>query len=71
MLDPPYAETGLLDAALERLADPARGWLSGAAVVVAKHLWRWTGQSTVGCLARGRVRRFGETALTWYRRLGA
>ena len=70
VIDPPYAETGLLDAALELLGDPARGWLSPAAVVVAKHPWRWTGAAIVGCLERGRVRRFGETALTWYRRLG-
>ena len=70
VLDPPYAETELLEAALERLADPERGWLSDSAVVVAKHPWRWTGESVVGCLERARVRRFGETALTWYRRLG-
>ena len=30
VLDPPYAETDLLEAALERLADPARGWLTDA-----------------------------------------
>jgi 16S rRNA (guanine966-N2)-methyltransferase len=70
VLDPPYAETELLDTALARLGDPERGWLSGAVVVVVKHPWRWTGDATVGCLERGRVRRFGETALTWYRRLG-
>ena len=71
IIDPPYAQTGLLDAALERLGDPDGGWLSAVVVVVAKHPWRWTGDATVGCLERGRVRRFGETALTWYRRLGA
>ncbi len=69
VLDPPYAEADLLEAALERLADPARGWLTELAVVVAKHPWRWTGESIVGVLERARVRRFGETALTWYRRL--
>ena len=69
VLDPPYAETQLLEAALDRLADPGRGWLLSNAVVVAKHPWRWTGAATVGQLQVGRVRRFGETALTWYRRL--
>jgi len=69
VLDPPYAETGLLDAALASLGDATRGWLTVAGVVVAKHPWRWAGASTVGGLERGRVRRFGETALTWYRRL--
>jgi len=71
VLDPPYAQADLLERALERLADPARDWLADGAVVVAKHPWRWTGEPVVGHLERGRMRRFGETALTWYRRLGA
>jgi 16S rRNA G966 N2-methylase RsmD len=69
VVDPPYAEAELLLTSLARLADPARGWLLPSAVVVAKHPWRWTGDETIGYLGRGRVRRFGETALTWYRRL--
>lgn len=69
VIDPPYAETDLLLAALVRLADPARGWLRPGSVVVAKHTWRWTSDAALGYLYRERERRFGETALTWYRRL--
>jgi 16S rRNA (guanine966-N2)-methyltransferase len=63
-VDPPYDEPQALRAALEavgpRLAPGAR--------VVAKHFWRDTPPSTVGLLASERDRRFGETALTFYRR---
>jgi 16S rRNA (guanine966-N2)-methyltransferase len=67
LLDPPYAETGLMDAALERLgtADPIV--LTPAAWVVAKHFWRTAPPAAVGLLASVRTRRFGETALTFYR----
>jgi len=34
---------------------------------VCKHHWRWEGPSEAGVLVRERTRRFGETALTWYR----
>jgi len=67
LVDPPYAETALLEAALERLgaAEPAllrpEGW------VVAKHFWRTAPPPAVGLLASVRTRRFGETALTFYR----
>lgn len=70
-LDPPYAETALLRRALDRLGaspDPAHprlvavdGW------VVAKHFWREALPERVGLLASERSRRFGETALTFYR----
>ncbi len=70
VLDPPYADTALLLGALERIGDTDRGWLAPAAVVVAKHAWRWSSDPVIGCLARDRQRRTGETALTWYRRLG-
>ena len=64
VIDPPYAETGLLAAALEavgpRLAPGAR--------VVAKHFWRDPPTARVGLLASERERRFGETMLTFYRR---
>ena len=38
--------------------------------VVAKHFWRDAPPASVGMLAAERVRRFGETALTFYRRGG-
>jgi 16S rRNA (guanine966-N2)-methyltransferase len=64
VVDPPYAETGLLTEALEavgpRLAPGAR--------VVAKHFWRDPPPARVGLLASERERRFGETMLTFYRR---
>lgn len=71
LVDPPYAELGLLTGALERLGDADRGWLGCDAVVVAKHPWRWDAPPMIGTLSRERARRFGETTLTWYRRLCA
>jgi 16S rRNA (guanine966-N2)-methyltransferase len=66
--DPPYARASDLQAALERLADPGAGWLDGRAVVVAKHFWKDDPPEVVGALVRERRRRFGETALSVYRR---
>src|SRR5689334_19278316 len=65
--DPPYAERSLLLATLEALG---RGDvpLSPGARVVAKHFWRDRPPDRVGMLAAERDRRFGETALTFYRR---
>ena len=63
-LDPPYAEPGVLATALEALAPH----LAPRASVVAKHFWRDRPPGTVGLLASERERRFGETALTFYRR---
>ena len=37
--------------------------------VVAKHFWRDRPPERVGLLASERERRFGETALTFYRRI--
>jgi 16S rRNA (guanine966-N2)-methyltransferase len=68
VIDPPYADTAALEAALLHLGDPSRGWLRDDAVVVAKHFWRDAPPERVGDLRRGRVRRFGETALSFYRR---
>jgi 16S rRNA (guanine966-N2)-methyltransferase len=62
--DPPYAETGLLLAALEAL-EPH---LAARARVVAKHFWRDAPPARIGLLASERERRFGETMLTFYRR---
>jgi 16S rRNA (guanine966-N2)-methyltransferase len=63
-VDPPYAETELLATALKAV-EPL---LAPGARVVAKHFWRERPPAQVGLLASERERRFGETALTFYRR---
>ncbi|HEX8939095.1 MAG TPA: 16S rRNA (guanine(966)-N(2))-methyltransferase RsmD [Candidatus Limnocylindrales bacterium] len=68
LADPPYAETALLAAALERLGVSSSDLLAPRARVVAKHFWRDPPPARVGLLASERERRFGETALTFYRR---
>ena len=71
-VDPPYAETGLRDAALALLGTP--GGPDGGPILVpggrvaATHFWRDAPPDAVGLLASERVRRFGETAVTFYRR---
>jgi 16S rRNA (guanine(966)-N(2))-methyltransferase RsmD len=65
VLDPPYAEADLLVRALEALSAP--GVLAPRARVVAKHFWRSPPPARIGLLASDRERRFGETALTFYR----
>jgi 16S rRNA (guanine966-N2)-methyltransferase len=70
LVDPPYAETGTLARVLEILgADGAP--LAPDARVVAKHFWRDRPAERIGRLAIERDRRFGETALTFYRRTGS
>lgn len=64
LADPPYDDRAALVASLERL-DPL---LAPGARVVAKHFWRDAPPAVVGLLASERERRFGETALTFYRR---
>jgi 16S rRNA (guanine(966)-N(2))-methyltransferase RsmD len=63
-VDPPYEDVAALTSALETLeplvCDQGR--------VVAKHFWRTPPPAAVGLLASERQRRFGETALTFYRR---
>jgi len=66
-VDPPYAETDLLTRVLERLGTGTAP-LSAGARVVAKHFWRDRPPERIGMLAAERDRRFGETALTFYRR---
>ena len=66
-IDPPYADTSLAAAILEALGDPSRALLTGRAVVVLKHFWRDRPEQRIGLLASVRERRFGETALTFYR----
>lgn len=69
LVDPPYAQPDLLVGALRRLGDGgAAAILAPAGVVVAKHFWRSGPPADVGLLASDRERRFGETALTFYRR---
>lgn len=70
LVDPPYAEPALMEAALARLGDRDAGssCLTRDAVVVAKHFWRTPPPESIGLLGSVRSRRFGETALTFYRR---
>jgi 16S rRNA (guanine966-N2)-methyltransferase len=65
VLDAPYAEPELMDRAIEALAVP--GLLAPGARVAAKHFWKRPPPSRAGLLASDRERRFGETALTFYR----
>ena len=66
LLDPPYWDAAVLIAALEALGP----LLAPTARVVAKHFWRDAPPARVGLLASDRERRFGETALTFYRPVG-
>ena len=67
LVDPPYADADLLVHALE-LVGPH---VTVGGVVVAKHFWRSATPAATGLLASVRERRFGETALTFYRRRSA
>jgi 16S rRNA (guanine966-N2)-methyltransferase len=67
-LDPPYARSGDLADSLGRLGSAAAGWLDARACVAAKHFWKTPPPDRVGELGRARSRRFGETALSVYRR---
>ena len=63
LIDPPYDEIESMTTALEAVSAVAgRG-----ARVVAKHFWRTAPPPMVGLLASERERRFGDTALTFYR----
>ena len=64
LVDPPYADSAALVRALELVGPHLRA----GGVVVAKHFWRDQPPAEVGLLASDRERRFGETALTFYRR---
>jgi 16S rRNA (guanine966-N2)-methyltransferase len=63
IVDPPYADGSLLVALLGSL-EPV---LAPSARVVAKHFWRDRPPERIGILSIERERRFGETALTFYR----
>jgi 16S rRNA (guanine966-N2)-methyltransferase len=64
IVDPPYEDVAGLRGTLERVG----GHVRPGGVVVAKHFWRDAPPPVVGLLASERERRFGETALTIYRR---
>lgn len=69
LADPPYARSDLLLAILEALGRDADGrLLASGGRVVAKHFWRDAPPGRIGLLASERERRFGDTALTFYRR---
>ena len=67
VVDPPYADTSLRDAILARLGAPDGPLAAGATVVVTAH-WRDLPAEAIGLLRSTRVRRFGETAIAFYRR---
>jgi 16S rRNA (guanine966-N2)-methyltransferase len=66
VVDPPYDDQAALTNALTALSP----LLAPGARVVAKHFWRDVPPARIGLLASERERRFGETALTFYRRAG-
>ncbi len=66
IVDPPYDQPALLLAVLERLGGEV-SFLAPDALVVAKHFWRDQPPDRIGLLASDRARRFGDTALTFYR----
>jgi 16S rRNA G966 N2-methylase RsmD len=68
IIDPPYDQVPELIASLGGLAARGAGWLDGEAIVVAKHFWRAELPDASGVLELLRRRRFGETALSVYRR---
>jgi 16S rRNA (guanine966-N2)-methyltransferase len=67
LVDPPYAEVELLVRVLGLLGR-ADAPLAPGARIVAKHFWRDRPPDRIGLLASERDLRFGETALTFYRR---
>lgn len=66
VVDPPYDDRKAMTTALTALSP----LLAPEARVVAKHFWRDAPPERIGLLASERERRFGETALTFYRRAG-
>jgi 16S rRNA (guanine966-N2)-methyltransferase len=68
LIDPPYAEPQLIEAAIAIISAGDPALLGPRAWVVAKHFWRTPPPQASGLLASVRTRRFGETALAFYRR---
>jgi 16S rRNA (guanine966-N2)-methyltransferase len=70
LVDPPYDNPELLERLLGTLgADTAGRLLSADAAIVAKHFWRAAPPDRMGLLRSVRERRFGETTLTFFRRV--
>ncbi len=71
VVDPPYAERALREAVLVRLGAPeapgAPAVLRPGSRVVVTHFWKEPPPEVVGLLASERVKRFGETAVAFYR----
>ncbi len=71
IVDPPYAERAQREAVLARLGAPgtpdAPAVLRRGGRVIVTHFWKEPPPGTVGLLASERVRRFGETAVAFYR----
>ena len=67
--DPPYERTAELARTIGSLGDHDAGWLAPGALVVAKHFWKAAPPAHVGHLELARGRRFGETAVSVYRRV--
>jgi 16S rRNA (guanine966-N2)-methyltransferase len=67
LVDPPYADADAMAATLARLGSDGPILVGAGAWVVAKHFWRTPPPEAAGLLASVRTRRFGETALTFYR----
>jgi 16S rRNA (guanine966-N2)-methyltransferase len=71
VVDPPYAERTLREAVLERLGeagDAGAPVVAAGGRVVVTHFWKEPPPPVVGLLASERTRRFGETAVAFYRR---
>ncbi|MBI2762833.1 MAG: RsmD family RNA methyltransferase [Chloroflexi bacterium] len=66
IVDPPYDQPDLMVMALDHLGRSPTPMGRGS-IVVAKHFWRDQPPDTIGLLASDRARRFGDTALTFYR----
>ena len=69
LVDPPYAETRLLERAIDALTKTA-GLLAPGAWVVTKHFWKTPPSTVAPALTFTRAKRFGETQLQFYRRKG-
>ena len=69
-LDPPYAshETGELEKALELVAK--KSLLDGDGLLIAEHDWRHAPDDRYGPLALFDRRRYGQTAVSFYRHEG-
>ena len=65
-LDPPYDAEKEYAATLNLLGGPGCGWLNPGAVVVAEHRRNDAPGENYGTLARTRLLKQGDAALSWY-----